>query len=146
MITTLLAPVPDSTTRLGTEPVGRLLWRACTQTTAAVGVYGVYALTNAWFVGHGVGDTAMAAVNLAAPLLLLLGAVSTTVGAGGASLVSRALGPATGRPPPGRRATPSPSSGSVPPPPLRSAWPSLTRCSPCSGPTANCARSPAPTP
>ncbi|MEU9536077.1 MATE family efflux transporter [Streptomyces sp. NPDC048213] len=87
------APAPaDHTTRLGTEPVGRLLWRACTQTTAAVGVYGVYALTNAWFVGHGVGDTAMAAVNLAAPLLLLLGAVSTTVGAGGASLISRALG------------------------------------------------------
>nr|WP_237551281.1 MATE family efflux transporter [Streptomyces sp. SID8367] len=69
-----------------------MLWRACAQTTAAVGVYGIYALTNAWFVGHGVGDTAMAAVNLAAPLLLLLGAVSTTVGAGGASLVSRALG------------------------------------------------------
>ncbi|MEV5656811.1 MATE family efflux transporter [Streptomyces sp. NPDC052291] len=87
------APAPaDHTTRLGTEPVGRLLWRACTQTTAAVGVYGVYALTNAWFVGHGVGDTAMAAVNMAAPLLLLLGAVSTTVGAGGASLISRALG------------------------------------------------------
>lgn len=86
-------PAPaDHTSRLGTEPVGRLLWRACTQTTAAVGVYGVYALTNAWFVGHGVGDTAMAAVNLAAPLLLLLGAVSTTVGAGGASLISRALG------------------------------------------------------
>ncbi|MFJ8005297.1 MATE family efflux transporter [Streptomyces fagopyri] len=92
MTTTRIARVPDSTTRLGTEPVGRLLWRACTQTTAAVGVYGVYALTNAWFVGHGVGDNAMAAVNLAAPLLLLLGAVSTTVGAGGASLVSRALG------------------------------------------------------
>ncbi|MFJ4715354.1 MATE family efflux transporter [Streptomyces sp. NPDC088785] len=85
-------PVADHTTRLGTDPVGRLLWRACTQTTAAVGVYGVYALTNAWFVGRGVGDTAMAAVNLAAPLLLLLGAVSTTVGAGGASLISRALG------------------------------------------------------
>ncbi|WP_260255978.1 MATE family efflux transporter [Streptomyces sp. 840.1] len=82
----------DHTARLGTEPVGRLLWHACTQTTGAVGVYGIYALTNAWFVGHGVGDTAMAAVNLVAPLLLLLGAVSTTVGAGGASLVSRALG------------------------------------------------------
>ncbi|MFD7712114.1 MATE family efflux transporter [Streptomyces sp. NPDC059786] len=86
------ATAADRTTSLGTEPVGRLLWRACTQTTAAVGVYGIYALTNAWFVGHGVGDTAMAAVNLVAPLLLLLGAVSTTVGAGGASLVSRALG------------------------------------------------------
>jgi putative MATE family efflux protein len=34
----------------------------------------------------------MAAVNLVAPVLLILGAVSTTVGAGGASLVSRALG------------------------------------------------------
>jgi putative MATE family efflux protein len=34
----------------------------------------------------------VAAVNLVAPLLLVLGAVSTTVGAGGASLVSRALG------------------------------------------------------
>ncbi|WP_405775416.1 MATE family efflux transporter [Streptomyces sp. NBC_00859] len=85
-------PATDHTTRLGTDPVGRLLWRACTQTTAAVGVYGIYALTNAWFVGRGAGDTAMAAVNLVAPLLLLLGAVSTTVGAGGASLVSRALG------------------------------------------------------
>ncbi|MFB6704343.1 MATE family efflux transporter [Streptomyces sp. NPDC056333] len=89
---TRTTPAADHTTRLGTEPVGRLLWRACTQTTAAVGVYGIYALTNAWFVGHGVGDTAMAAVNLVAPLLLLLGAVSTTVGAGGASLISRALG------------------------------------------------------
>ncbi|GAA2714302.1 hypothetical protein Apa02nite_094980 [Actinoplanes palleronii] len=34
----------------------------------------------------------MAAVNLAAPVLLVLGAVSGTVGAGGASLVSRRLG------------------------------------------------------
>ncbi|WP_327173912.1 MATE family efflux transporter [Streptomyces sp. NBC_01335] len=85
-------PPTDHTTRLGTDPIARLLWRSCTQTTAAVGVYGVYALTNAWFVGRGAGDTAMAAVNLVAPLLLLLGAVSTTVGAGGASLVSRALG------------------------------------------------------
>jgi putative MATE family efflux protein len=68
------------------------LWHNCSQTTFSVGVYGIYALTNAWFVAHGVGTTAMAAVNLVAPVLLLLGAVSTTVGAGGASLVSRSLG------------------------------------------------------
>lgn len=54
--------------------------------------YGVYALTNAFFVARGVGPEAMAAVNLVAPMLLLLGAVSTTVGVGGASLVSRHLG------------------------------------------------------
>jgi len=87
------APGPvDHAAALGTEPVGRLLWRNCTQTTASVGIYGVYALTNAWFVEHGVGTTAMAAVNLVAPVLLVMGAVSTTVGVGGASLVSRSLG------------------------------------------------------
>ncbi len=77
---------------LGTRPVGQLLWWTCSQTTLSVGVYGIYALTNAWFVARGVGETALAAVNLVAPLLLLLGAVSTTVGVGGASLVSRQLG------------------------------------------------------
>jgi Na+-driven multidrug efflux pump len=72
--------------------VGRLLWQACTQTTLSVGAYGIYALTNAWFVARGVGPSAMAAVNLIAPVFLVLGAVSTTVGVGGASLVSRSLG------------------------------------------------------
>jgi putative MATE family efflux protein len=77
---------------LGSKPIGRLLWQSCSQTTFSVAVYGCYALSNAWFVAHGVGDTAMAAVNLVAPVLLLIGAVSTTVGIGGASLVSRSLG------------------------------------------------------
>ncbi|MFE5338639.1 MATE family efflux transporter [Isoptericola sp. NPDC056578] len=86
---------PDTTAqadRLGSRPVGRLLWHTCSQTTLSVGVYGIYALTNAWFVARGVGPTAMAGVNLVAPVLLGLGAVSTTVGVGGASLVSRSLG------------------------------------------------------
>jgi putative MATE family efflux protein len=80
------------TDALGSRPVGRLLWQACSQTTMSVGVYAIYALTNAWFVARGVGPDAMAAVNLVAPVLLVVGAVSTTVGVGGASLVSRALG------------------------------------------------------
>ena len=86
----------DTAAALGTRPIGRLLWHTCSQTTLSVGIYGVYALTNAWFVARGVNETALAAVNLVAPILLLLGAVSTTVGVGGASLVSRSLG--AGRP------------------------------------------------
>ena len=80
------------TAALGTEPVGRLLWGASFQTTMAVATYGIYALTNAWFVSWGVGPVAFAAVSLVSPLLLILGAVAATVGAGGASLVSRSLG------------------------------------------------------
>lgn len=77
---------------LADAPVGRLLWHGATQATMAVGIYGVYALTNAAFVAHGVGPAAMGAVNLVAPVLLVVGALSTTVGSGGASLVSRRLG------------------------------------------------------
>ena len=86
----------DGAAALGSRPVGRVLAHACTQTTLSVGIYGIYAMTNAWFVARGVGESALAAVNLVAPVLLLLGALSTTLGVGGASLVSRALG--AGRP------------------------------------------------
>src|SRR5438270_4131916 len=77
---------------LGSRPIGRLLWHSCSQTTLSVGIFGVYALTNAWFIARGVSASAMGAVNLVAPVMLILGAVSTSVGVGGASLVSRSLG------------------------------------------------------
>lgn len=85
-------PQREHAEELGTRPLGRLLWWSCAHTTMSVGVYGVYALTNAWFVARWVGETALAAVMVATPVLLLVGAVSTTVGVGAASLVSRALG------------------------------------------------------
>lgn len=69
-----------------------MLWHNCLQTTMSVSVYSVYSLTNAWFVARGVGPEAMAAVNVVAPVTFGLGAVASTVGAGGASLVSRGLG------------------------------------------------------
>ncbi|MFD8685940.1 MATE family efflux transporter [Streptomyces sp. NPDC059651] len=77
---------------LGTRPIGRLLWSTSTHTTMSVATYGIYALTNAWFVSRGAGSDALVAVNIVSPVLLILGAVSTTVGVGGASLVSRSLG------------------------------------------------------
>ncbi len=83
---------PDAASALGSRPIGLLLWQSCSQTTLSVGLWGVYALTNAWFVARGVGAAALAAVSLVTPVALVLGAVSTTVGVGGASLVSRSLG------------------------------------------------------
>ncbi|MDT0346936.1 MATE family efflux transporter [Streptomyces litchfieldiae] len=82
----------DHTSALGTRPVGRLLWSTSAHTTMSVATYGIYALTNAWFVSRGVGPEALVAVNVVSPVLLILGAVSTTVGVGGASMVSRSLG------------------------------------------------------
>jgi putative MATE family efflux protein len=87
-----VSTVTDRSELLAETPVGRLLASTTAHTTFAVATYGVYALTNAWFVSHWVGPVALAAVNVAAPILLLLGAVATTVGAGAASVLSRALG------------------------------------------------------
>ncbi|MEV6261445.1 MATE family efflux transporter [Streptomyces sp. NPDC051784] len=82
----------DHAASLGTRPVGRLLWSNSLATTISVATYGIYALTNAWFVSWGAGADALVAVNIVSPVLLILGAVSTTVGVGGASMVSRSLG------------------------------------------------------
>ena len=49
------APTGTRAAELGTRPLGRLLWWSCANTTASVGIYGVYALTNAWFVARMVG-------------------------------------------------------------------------------------------
>ncbi len=85
-------PRIDRSEELATAPLGRLLASTTAHTTFAVATYGIYALTNAWFVSHWVGPVALAAVNVSAPILLILGAVATTVGAGGASVLARALG------------------------------------------------------
>ena len=82
----------DTAAALGTDPIPRLLARNSVQTTMSVATYGVYALTNAFFVSRWVGPVALASVNVAAPLLMIIGAVVTTIGTGGASVLSRALG------------------------------------------------------
>ncbi|WP_432102847.1 MATE family efflux transporter [Streptomyces sp. bgisy091] len=82
----------DSAAALGTRSVGRLLWSNSAATTMSVATFGIYALTNAWFVSWGAGPDALVAVTVVSPVLLILGAVSTTVGVGGSSLVSRSLG------------------------------------------------------
>ncbi len=78
--------------RLGIEPIGKLLISMSSQTTLALFVYALYSLTDIFFVSRGVGALAAAGVSVSYPLLIALGAIASTVGAGGASIVSRALG------------------------------------------------------
>ena len=78
--------------RLGTRPVGPLLAEYAAQATFALLVYSAFILTDTYILSVGVGPLAAAGAGIIAPVLLLLGAVSTTVGSGGAALVSRALG------------------------------------------------------
>lgn len=78
--------------RLGSEGIGKLLLEMSSQTTFSLLVYAIYSITDTYFLSVGVGPLAAAGASIVAPVLIALGGVSTTVGAGGASVVSRALG------------------------------------------------------
>ncbi len=78
--------------RLSTENIGKLLLEFSSQTTFALLVYAIYSLTDTYFLSVGINSLAAAGSSIVSPVLIALGAVSTTVGSGGASVVSRALG------------------------------------------------------
>ncbi|MCB8975857.1 MAG: MATE family efflux transporter [Ardenticatenaceae bacterium] len=78
--------------RLSTEKIGKLLWEMSSQTTFSLLVYAVYSITDTYFLSVGINSLAAAGASIISPVLIALGAVATTVGAGGASVVSRALG------------------------------------------------------
>ncbi len=78
--------------RLGTEKVGKLLWEMSSQTTLALLVYAIYSVTDTYFLSVGINSLAAAGASIISPVLIALGGLATTVGAGGASVVSRALG------------------------------------------------------
>src|SRR5512136_990638 len=83
---------PSNVERLGAEKIGKLLLEMSSQTTFSLLVYAIYSITDTYFLSVGINSLAAAGASIIAPVLIVLGAVATTVGAGGASVVSRALG------------------------------------------------------
>lgn len=61
-------------------------------TTLSLVFYSLYSLTDTLFVSWGVSSFAAGGITLTAPITMILGAISTTMGTGGATLISRALG------------------------------------------------------
>src|SRR5512132_3071811 len=78
--------------RLGAEKIGKLLLEMSSQTTFSLLVYAIYSITDTYFLSMGINSRAAAGASIISPVLIALGGVATIVGAGGASVVSRALG------------------------------------------------------
>jgi putative MATE family efflux protein len=78
--------------RLGAEKIWKLLLEMSSQTTFSLLVYAIYSLTDTYFLSVGINSLAAAGASIISPVLIALGGVSTVVGVGGASVVSRALG------------------------------------------------------
>ncbi len=85
-------PSTSKVERLGTDRIGSLLWEMSSQTTLALLAYAIYSVTDTYFLSIGINSLAAAGASIISPVLIALGGVATTVGAGGASVVSRALG------------------------------------------------------
>ena len=73
---------PSKVQRLGTENPGKLLLEMSSQTTLSLPVYAIYSVTDTVFLSVGINALAPAGTSIISPILLALGGVATTVGAG----------------------------------------------------------------
>lgn len=78
--------------KLEQDSIKKLMLELCTQTTLSIMLYNIYSITDTFYVAKGIGNEASGAIGIFAPFLLLVNGLGTTLGTGGASVVSRKLG------------------------------------------------------
>lgn len=72
--------------------IGKLLWKLSLPATVGMLVMSMYNVVDTIFIGRGVGTVGIAAVAVAFPIQMIVGAIGQMIGMGGASLLSRSLG------------------------------------------------------
>lgn len=82
----------NKTEELRSKKISSLVLSYAATTLVALMLNTVYNLTDSLFVSWGVGDHAMGGVSVIFPFVILQAAISTAVGGGAASIVSRKLG------------------------------------------------------
>ena len=87
-----MAAEQESRNPLETEPIQRLILRYAVPTAMTLMVNCLYNIVDQIFVGQGVGITAMAAINVAFPVVILVNAVALLLGDGSAANISLCLG------------------------------------------------------
>lgn len=78
--------------KLETGSIGKLMAELCVQATFSVMLYNIYIVTDTLFVSNGVGSTASGAIGVFSPVLVFVGGISSTLGVGAGSIISRRLG------------------------------------------------------
>ncbi|MDR0583692.1 MAG: MATE family efflux transporter [Treponema sp.] len=82
----------DAAGRLGTEPVGRLLFRFSIPAITGMLVSALYNVVDRVFVGQGVNEIALGGLSLVLPLMTVAMAFSMLFGIGSANMISMRLG------------------------------------------------------
>lgn len=81
-----------SSEELGTSPIGKLLIKQAVPASIGILVMSLNILVDTIFVGHWIGSTAIAAINVVLPVSFFIAALGMSIGIGGSSIISRALG------------------------------------------------------
>jgi len=81
-----------SSNDLGTQPIGKLLIKQAVPASIGILVMSLNILVDTIFVGQWIGPTAIAAINVVLPVSFFIAALGMSIGVGGSSIISRALG------------------------------------------------------
>lgn len=81
-----------SSQELGTQPIGKLLIKQAVPASIGILVMSLNILIDTIFVGNWIGSTAIAAINVVLPVSFFIAALGMSIGIGGSSIISRALG------------------------------------------------------
>lgn len=79
---------------LGTQPIGKLLVKQAVPASIGILVMSLNILVDTIFVGNWIGSIAIAAINVVLPVSFFIAALGMSIGVGGSSIISRALGAA----------------------------------------------------
>ena len=77
---------------LGSQPISKLLIKQALPASIGILVMSLNILVDTIFVGHWIGSTAIAAINVVLPVSFFIAALGMSIGIGGSSIISRALG------------------------------------------------------
>ncbi|WP_452225557.1 MATE family efflux transporter [Lacinutrix chionoecetis] len=77
---------------LGKAPIGELLIKQAVPASIGILVMSLNILVDTIFVGQWIGSTAIAAINVVLPVSFFIAALGMSIGVGGSSIISRALG------------------------------------------------------
>ncbi|MBD0831378.1 MATE family efflux transporter [Aestuariibaculum sediminum] len=77
---------------LGEQPISKLLIKQAVPASIGILVMSLNILVDTIFVGHWIGSIAIAAINIVLPVSFFIAALGMSIGVGGSSIISRALG------------------------------------------------------
>ena len=83
---------PSTSNNFGTESIGKLLIKQAVPASIGILVMSLNILVDTIFVGHWIGSQAIAAINVVLPVSFFIAALGMSIGIGGSSIISRALG------------------------------------------------------